>query len=71
MKRWKRYSSRFAFSARLSRGGKELLRSIDIRLDGGLTLLPTNGADLTVLQVVVQRKQLISTEEFNRMEGQA
>lgn len=33
----------------LSRGGKELLGSSDIGLDGGLTLLPANGADLTVL----------------------
>jgi len=33
----------------LSRGGKELLGSSDIRLDGGLTLLPADGADLTVL----------------------
>ena len=39
----------YNYVAHLGSVGKELLRSNDIRLDGGVTLLPADGADLTEL----------------------
>lgn len=41
----------------LSRGGKELLGSSDIGLDGRLALLPSDGADLTVLLVKKEMRE--------------
>lgn len=41
----------------LSRGSKELLGSSDIRLDGRLALLPSDGADLTVLLFASEMKE--------------